>query len=568
MSIPTSTDVSVQLKDQLPANADAVAVFLHKQTKPGSDAADVLPEELRGHVDALLQAGAVTGKSNELTTQLLNGGGNGKARRLLVIGLGSKDKFSAHCLLEAGGTLAKAARKQKLANVAAVVPPTPDALPGMPGKASAGPGPTAAVEALASGFLLGSFDFEEYKGTANRKKDEKKDRKGPVQLTIVTEADAEAREALERARAVSDGQNFARTIASRPGNDINPPALARVAQELAREVGLNVRVLDEKQMAKLGMGGILAVGAGSSVTPPRMIVLEWEGAGFRGQGSGKKASSKRLNPGRTHIPLLVVGKAITFDTGGISIKPAEKMGRMIFDKCGAMAVLGLMYAVARLKLPIPVVGILSSAENHISETAYRPGDILRMYNGVTVEVTNTDAEGRLVLGDALAWGIETYNPAAVVDLATLTGGVVVALGKTMAGVMSNDDGLFDELNTAADSAGEQVWRLPLGDDQRDYIKSEPADIVNSGGREGHPLQGGAFLSYFVKYEGDDKTPWAHLDIAGVADTEKEQPFYAKGATGWGVRTLVNWARARVGGNGARSGTIKRADRKVPPPAGG
>jgi leucyl aminopeptidase len=562
MAIPTSTDVSVQLKGDVPANADGVAVFLHKQTKPGSDPVEALPKVLRRHVDALLEAGAVIGKSNELTTQLLNGAGNGKWRRLLVIGLGAKDKFSAHCLLEAGGTLAKAARKQKLRNVAAIVPPTPGSLPGMPDRAPAGPGPSAAVEALVSGFVLGAFDFEEYKGTANRKRDEKKDRKGPLQLTIVTDADAGARQALERAQAVSDGQNFARTIASRPGNDINPPALAKVAHDLAREVGLDVRVLDEKQMAKLGMGGILAVGAGSSHTPPRMIVLQHRPGGVKG-------ARQRARQGGRDRPLLVVGKAITFDTGGISIKPAEKMGRMIFDKCGAMAVLGLMYAVAKLKVPVPVVGILSSAENHISETAYRPGDILRMYNGVTVEVTNTDAEGRLVLGDALAWGIETYNPAAVVDLATLTGGVVVALGKTMAGVMSNDDGLVEELTAAADAAGEQIWRLPLGDDQRDYIKSEPADIVNSGGREGHPLQGGAFLSFFVKYDGDDKTPWAHLDIAGVADTEKEQPFYAKGATGWGVRTLVNWVAARAQGRGAGSGSAaKRADRKVPPPAGG
>jgi leucyl aminopeptidase len=244
------------------------------------------------------------------------------------------------------------------------------------------------------------------------------------------------------------------------------------------------------------------------------------------------------------------------------------MGRMIFDKCGAMAVLGMMYTVAALKLPIDIVGILSSAENHISSRAYRPGDILRMYNGVTVEVTNTDAEGRLVLGDALAWGIEQYKPQAVVDLATLTGGVVVALGKTMAGVMSNDDGLVEELNAAADASGEKIWRLPVGEDQRDYIKSDPADIVNSGGREGHPLQGGAFLSFFVKWEGDDKIPWAHLDIAGVADTEKELPTYAKGATGWGVRTLVNWAASKAAGGGASTTVTKSKDKKVPPPAGG
>src|SRR5436305_239628 len=206
---------------------------------------------------------------------------------------------------------------------------------------------------------------------------------------------------------------------------------AKEVAELAKEVGLNARVMDEKELKRLGMGGILAVGSGSTLTPPRMIVLEYR---------PKTGSNGR---GKNSQPVLVVGKAITFDTGGISIKPAEKMGRMVFDKCGAMAVLGLMYAVAKLKLPVPVVGILSSAENHISETAYRPGDILRMYNGVTVEVTNTDAEGRLVLGDALAWGIETFKPRAVVDLATLTGGCVVALGHIWAGPMCNGGELVD-----------------------------------------------------------------------------------------------------------------------------
>src|SRR5687768_7561491 len=217
--------------------------------------------------------------------------------------------------------------------------------------------------------------------------------------------------------------------------------------------------------------------------PPRLIVLTHRPGGIKG-------ARGRAKSGQRQAPLLIVGKAITFDTGGISIKPADKMGKMIYDKCGGMAVLGLMYAVAKLKLAVPVVGILSSAENHISSQAYRPGDILRMYNGVTVEVTNTDAEGRLVLGDALAWGIETYKPQAVIDLATLTGGVVVALGKTMAGVMSNSDTLVDEINRAAALTGEKLWRLPLGDEQREQIKSDHADIVNSAGRDAHPLQGG------------------------------------------------------------------------------
>jgi leucyl aminopeptidase len=219
------------------------------------------------------------------------------------------------------------------------------------------------------------------------------------------------------------------------------------------------------------------------------------------------------------------------------------MGRMIFDKSGGMAVLGLMYALAKLKVPANVVGILSSAENHVSHLAYRPGDILRMYNGVTVEVTNTDAEGRLVLADALAWGIEQYKPKSVVDLATLTGGCVVALGQTMAGVMANDNELVKELTEAGKRVGEKMWELPVGDEQREQIKSEPADIVNSAGRYASPLQGGAFLSYFVPQDGSVR--WAHLDIAGVADTEKDLPYFGKGSTGWGVRTLVEWITAKA-----------------------
>jgi leucyl aminopeptidase len=236
---------------------------------------------------------------------------------------------------------------------------------------------------------------------------------------------------------------------------------------------------------------------------------------------------------------VIIGKSITFDTGGISIKPADKMGEMIYDKCGGMAVLGLMRSLAESEFPLRVVGILTSAENHVSGTAYRPGDIITLYNGVTVEVTNTDAEGRLVLADAIAWGIETYKPAAVVDLATLTGGCVVALGHTMAGLMSNDDSLVEELL----AAGEKAWRLPVGEDQRQMMKSNHADIVNSAGRWASPLTGAAFLTYALPDK--PKVPWAHFDIAGVADTDKELPLYAKGATGYGVRTLFEWLSARA-----------------------
>jgi leucyl aminopeptidase len=531
--LPTNTDVDVTLKSTAPPASDAVAFLVHKQTKP-----DEIPPEMPGAkvVKQLIKSKLVAGKSNEVTIQLLDD----DDRRLIVVGLGNREKFSCECLREAGGVLAKAARKHKLGSMAVIVPQTPATLPGIPDAPPAGECRVLAPVCIAEGFLLGSFNYREYKGTAQKKEDRESAR---VKLTLVADDAKDVRDALNRAVIVAAAQNFARTIASRPGNDINPPSLAKVAQQLAKEVGLSIKVLDDRQMKQLGMGGILAVGAGSRATPPRMIILE------------HKWATKRPRP------LLVVGKAITFDTGGISIKPAEKMQRMIFDKCGGMAVLGLMCAVARLKLPIPVVGILASAENHISETAYRPGDILRMYNGVTVEVTNTDAEGRLVLGDALSWGIETYKPAAVLDLATLTGGVITALGRTMAGVMSNSDSLVVELDRATQNASERIWRLPVGEAQREQMKSDFADIVNSAGREAHPLQGGAFLSYFVPEDGS--VPWAHLDIAGVADTEKEQPFYAKGATGWGVRSLVEWVTRRANGD-----VNLEATQSTPPPAGG
>ena len=528
--IPTSTDVTVEVKPKLTVGVEAVAVFVTEGSKDGGPATERLAEDERLAVERLLGSGVSRGKTGEVRFDIVQASGakpqTSEFRRVLVAGVGKVEKVSAEAIRQAAGALARACRKQRLHDVAVVVPSF-DKLDA-----------EATSEAIVAGFLLASFDYEEYKGTAS-KIDKDDDETGSCTLTLIAGTDAEAaRRGVQRGLAIADGQNFARTIASRPGNNINPPTLAKVAKQMAKEIGLACRILDEEEMADLGMGGILAVGQGSAA-PPRLIVLEHRPKS--GQTKSAKKANKKGSAGPP--PLLVVGKAITFDTGGISIKAADKMGRMIYDKCGGMAVLGFMYAVARLKLPIPIIGILSSAENQLGERAYRPGDILRMYNGVTVEVTNTDAEGRLVLGDALAWGIETYQPSAVLDLATLTGGVVVALGSTMAGVMSNSDALVAELSTAADTAGEKFWRLPLGDEQRDYIKSHHADIVNSGGREGHPLQGGAFLSHFVPR--DDSVPWAHLDIAGVADTDKELPYYGKGATGWGVRTLVEWATARA-----------------------
>jgi leucyl aminopeptidase len=516
--LPTSTDVSIDVKPTLPRDADAVVVFAADGTKPPTIAA--LSEHQRAAVDRLFAAGVVRGRAKEIAFDLVDVG-KGKTGRVFVAGIGRAEKVTSESLRQAAGQVTKALRKHRMKRVA-IVPPTVAKIDA-----------DVAADAVTTGLMLAAFQYSEYKGKS-------RPREEGARLSITIVGGRGVRDAVERARVICDAQNFARTIDSRPGNDINPPNLAKVAQQLAREVGLTCRVLDEKQMAKLRMGGILAVGSGSA-TPPRMIVLEHRGSGVGSRVLRKTKSPTRRPKPDTRNPILVVGKAITFDTGGVSIKPAANMGRMIFDKSGGMAVLGLMAAVAKLKLPVHVVGILASAENQLSATAYRPGDILRMYNGVTVEVTNTDAEGRLVLGDALAWGCETYKPSAVIDLATLTGGCVIALGFQTAGVMSNDDALVAELQRAGDATGERFWRLPLPDDVREMIKSGPADIVNLAGKYASPLQGGAFLSHFVP----DGTPWAHFDIAGPADTEKELPYYSKGSTGWGVRTLVEWVRSRV-----------------------
>ncbi len=486
--LPVPIPVKVAVQATLPPDADAVAVLLTDARPPAG-----LPRRVAAAVTALADAGVVTGKAGEAVFQLIEGH---TPARLLVVGIGDPTRPAGeNAWRVAGATLARVAERHGIRSLA--VPAVAD------------------TAALASGFVLGRFSFTEYKTAADRQP-------APVQLTLVGSAQVAA--AVDRAVVVAEAQNLARAIASRPGNDVNPPSLAALAAEVAAAHDLRLTILDERAMADLGMGGFLGVGAGSR-TPPRLIVLEHDGAGD-------------VAP-----PLLVVGKAITFDSGGLSLKPAAKLPNMAYDKCGGTTVLGLMAALARLRVPRRVIGLLAAAENHISGSAYRPGDILRLCNGVTVEITSTDAEGRLVLADALAWGIRTYRPSAVVDVATLTGAVVAALGTTTAGLMANSDDLAGQLARAADRAGERLWRLPVNDEHHDRIRSsDPADLVNSAGPEAAALTAAAFLSHFVPADGS--VAWAHLDIAGVARTDKPTPVYARGATGWGVRTLLEWAAAR------------------------
>jgi leucyl aminopeptidase len=422
------------------------------------------------------------------------------AEQKAIVSLGPREKINLEIYRRAGGALAKWITKNKVSEAAIET----DSFSGD------GLARDQIAFALAEGLLLGSFRFDQHKS--------KKDEPSPATVYFLDES---LQPTLEQAAIICEATNLARAWAHEPANVINPVSLAARVQELAADVGLKCTILDDKQLAELGAGAIVAVGKGSA-TPSRLIVLEYQ------------PLTKNEAP-----PVALVGKAITFDTGGYSIKSTDGMVGMKYDKCGALAVLGAIVAAARLQLDTPVVAVLAAAENMISEVSYRPNDILKTLSGKTVEIISTDAEGRLVLCDALAYAQQQFKPRAMIDLATLTGGVVVALGSTRAGILSNNDALSAALFNVGEQVHERLWRLPLDDDYFELLKSEDADFRNSSGvRKAHPIVGGIFLKQFV----NDETPWAHLDIAGVSDWDKEMPYCPKGASGFGVRLLVEYLR--------------------------
>ena len=425
------------------------------------------------------------------------------AARLYLLGLGDREQFNhGQGLRAAAASLVKASDRAGVRRLGLHLGPgLNDAL-----------GPEDAGRAVGDGLAIGAFNFDELKGTATKKEKSAPDRGGrPSRLEV--KIDRAMQRGLQHALRTGESVNLARSLAATPPNIANPAYLVSFCRRMARSAGLRCTIINAARARQLKMNGLLAVGAAGS-TPPALICLEHR---------PRAAASQK--------PIMLVGKAITFDTGGYSIKPAASMDAMKYDKCGGMAVIGAMHAVASLKLPRRVVALIPTAENMIDAKGYRPSDILTMSNGVTVEVTNTDAEGRLVLADALAYGCKTYKPRAIIDMATLTGGVVVALGSACAGVFCQDQKLRTRLLDAAEHTGERLWHLPMWQEHKALLQSVHADITNSGGREAHASQGAAFLSHFV----DEKTPWAHLDIAGVSDVKKDGELYARGPTGFGVR---------------------------------
>jgi len=325
---------------------------------------------------------------------------------------------------------------------------------------------------------------------------------------------------IEQASQISESIRYARNLCNQPPNFFTPAKLGEEAKTLADRRNLKCEIFDEDRLKSEGFGGILAVGQGSQ-NEPRFIRLDYQGT--------KKSEA----------PYVLVGKAVTFDTGGISIKPSEKMEEMKFDKCGGIAVLGIMDAIAALKLPINVIALIPSVENMPSATAYRPGDLIKTLSGKYIEIINTDAEGRVILADALTYA-ERLKPKALVDMATLTGACIICFGHECAAILGNNSPLIDQLRAASNRTGEKIWELPLWPEYQDKVKSDVGYVKNSTGREGGTITAAGFLNAFV----DAKIPWAHIDIAGVAWTSSEEAHRAKGATAFGVRLVTNWLQSR------------------------
>jgi len=369
----------------------------------------------------------------------------------------------------------------------------------------------AELTAFCEGVLLNAFRFERYK---------QNDAVDPC--TILVRAADHLEDAIRvviHTNLLVEAVNLERDWAHEPANQINPVSLAERAVELAETLGINCTILDDLQLTAMGAGAITAVGKGSQ-TPARMIILEYPG---KGKGLGQP-------------PVALVGKAITFDTGGYSLKDTVNIQTMKYDKCGGLNVLAIVKAAVDLELETPLIGLVCAAENMISGGAYRPDDILTSLSGKTIEIITTDAEGRLILADGLTYVQRNFKPRAVIDMATLTGGVVTALGRVRAGLMTNDDELAAQLTAAGEATHERLWRLPLDEDYFAQIKGDDADIKNSGGKEATPVIGGMFLKQFI----EEGTKWAHLDVAGVADVPKDLPYSQKGATGFGIRLIVKY----------------------------
>ena len=470
--------------------ADAVGVVLFEE---GS-----APAELNfaaSWIEELRSSGEFAGKPGELA--VLHHPQTLKAKRLAVVGGGKREKFDAAALRKAVGTAVRALKQKGVKKLA--------------WKLDGPVNKTLAAEAAVEGALLGNYEPDMHKPSSDAKSLE-------AFHAVAAPDGAEVERSFERGRIFAECQNFSRDLANEPANLMTPMLLADRARAMAADAGLECEVLDQDRMRQLGMGSLLGVAQGSA-EPPALIVIRY----------------KPVNAPKSSDHLGLVGKGVTFDSGGISIKPAEGMEKMKYDMCGGAAVLGAMRALAQLKPSIPVTALVPAVENMVSSRAQRPGDIVTSLSGKTIEVLNTDAEGRLILIDAITYA-QRLGCTHLVDAATLTGAIVVALGSVNTGAFTNDEVLLGRVMAAAKDEGEKMWHMPLDDDYKELLKSAFADVANIGGRWG----GAISAAWFLKEWADD-TPWVHLDIAGTAWLDDAKPFMAKGPTGVCVRTFAKLA---------------------------
>jgi leucyl aminopeptidase len=497
------TTLSLVNPAELETECLAVVVLDHsesevngKDQKAKSDVAMDTPHAaLRDAAADLIATREISGKM--LETALLHHPAKLKCKRLLLIGGGKAKKFSTLELRRLAGAAVRAMKPKGIRSFAFLAP---DGIPA-----------EDAVKAIAEGAFVGNFDPDTYKS-------DRKDQQVDV-ITVIAQGDqAKLQKALDEGRIIGESQNFTRDLVNEPSNRMTPTILAERARRMCEEVGLKCEVYGADKLKELKMGAFWSVAQGSD-EPPALIIMRYEPAGA---------------PEKPYLGL--VGKGVTFDTGGISIKPADGMEKMKYDMAGGAAMIGAMRAIALLKPNIRVLGIVCATENMPSGKAQKPGDVQIAMSGKSIEIINTDAEGRLVLADGLFYARQ-LGCTHLVDAATLTGACVVALGYVNAGVFANDEKMYEQFSRALNKAGEKMWRLPLDEEYKESIRSGIADIVNSGGRWGGAITAAMFLKEFA-----EETPWMHLDIAGTAWMEENKPWIAKGPSGIAVRSLIEFVR--------------------------
>ena len=497
-------DVDVVSGDISKAEADVVVVNLFEGVTSPGGATGAVDQALDGAISRLIELGDIRGKSGERT--LIHTFGKLPAARVLVAGLGKQDEFDIKAVRNLSAGIARYCRKPGIGSVATIAH----------GAGIASLDPDDCAQAVAEGAVLGAYRFVRYK--TERDDD---DRAEVAKLTIIEQDSAKIAgmsAAARNGQIHGEATNLARDLANEPANNLNPTDLAARAGEVATAGGLEFEVMEADEMERKGMGALLSVARGS-VQPPKLVRISYKGRGGEG------------------YDLALVGKGITFDTGGISIKPAAGMEAMKADMTGAASVIAAMQAIAALKPKADILAIAPCTENMPGGNASRPGDVVSAMNGTTIEILNTDAEGRLVLADGLCYARE-LGARHLVDVATLTGAISIALGEQAYGLMTNNDELATRVEAAAEAAGERTWRLPMFKEYGEQIKSSVGEIKNTGGRAAGSITAAKFLERFV-----DKTPWVHLDIAGVDMASENKGWITKGASGQAVRALINLAMA-------------------------